>query len=157
MPKVSWRGRSPAGLPVILQISENCVRYHQGLAAIADATLAVARAASVPVAVHLDHATDDELVRAAADLGLGSVMYDTSAMPYKASVSATKALAGWCHDRGMAVEAELGEIGGKDGVHSPVARTRHGRGGGIRAGHGRRRPGGGGRELACDADQGRGP
>lgn len=117
-------GAESAGLPVILQISENCVRYHQGLAAIADATLAVARAASVPVAVHLDHATDDELVRAAADLGLGSVMYDTSAMPYKASVSATKALAGWCHDRGMAVEAELGEIGGKDGVHSPVARTR---------------------------------
>jgi len=29
----------------------------------------------------------------------------------------------WCHDRGVWVEAELGEIGGKDGVHSPVART----------------------------------
>jgi fructose-bisphosphate aldolase class II len=28
-----------------------------------------------------------------------------------------------CHDRGLDVEAELGEIGGKDGVHSPGART----------------------------------
>jgi fructose-bisphosphate aldolase, class II len=119
-------GAESAGQPVILQISENCVRYHQGLAAIADATLAIARSAPVPVAVHLDHATDEELVRAAVDLGLGSVMYDTSAMPYEASVSATKALADWCHDRGVAVEAELGEIGGKDGVHSPVARTRPG-------------------------------
>jgi fructose-bisphosphate aldolase, class II len=119
-------GAESAGQPVILQISENCVRYHQGLEAIADATLAIARSAPVPVAVHLDHATDEELVRAAVDLGLGSVMYDTSAMPYEASVSATKALADWCHDRGVAVEAELGEIGGKDGVHSPVARTRPG-------------------------------
>jgi fructose-bisphosphate aldolase, class II len=117
-------GAESAGLPVILQISENCVRFHHGLAAIAAATLSIARSASVPVAVHLDHATDEELVRTAADLGLGSVMYDTSAMPYQVSVSATKALAGWCHDRGVAVEAELGEIGGKDGVHSPVARTR---------------------------------
>jgi fructose-bisphosphate aldolase class II len=117
-------GAESAGLPVILQISENCVRFHHGLAAIGAATLSIARSASVPVAVHLDHATDEELVRTAADLGLGSVMYDTSAMPYQVSVSATKALAAWCHDRGVAVEAELGEIGGKDGVHSPVARTR---------------------------------
>lgn len=117
-------GAESAGRPVILQISENCVRYHSGLEAIAAATLSIARSASVPVAVHLDHATDDELIRNAAGLGLGSVMYDTAAKPYQASVSATKAVTGWCHDRGLAVEAELGEIGGKDGVHSPAARTR---------------------------------
>ena len=32
-------------------------------------------------------------------------------------------MARWCHDRGIWVEAELGEIGGKNGVHSPLART----------------------------------
>ena len=32
-------------------------------------------------------------------------------------------MARWCHDRGIWVEAELGEIGGKNGVHSPRART----------------------------------
>jgi fructose-bisphosphate aldolase class II len=117
-------GAQAAGLPVILQISENCVRYHGGLAAIADATLAVARAAPGPVAVHLDHATDEDLVRAAVGLGLGSVMYDTSARPYQSSVAATRTLTDWCHARGVAIEAELGEIGGKDGVHSPAARTR---------------------------------
>ncbi|MGN6177158.1 MAG: class II fructose-bisphosphate aldolase, partial [Streptosporangiaceae bacterium] len=36
---------------------------------------------------------------------------------------ATAGVARWCHERGMWVEAELGEIGGKDGVHSPRART----------------------------------
>ena len=33
-------------------------------------------------------------------------------------------MARWCQDRGIWVEAELGEIGGKNGVHSPGARTR---------------------------------
>jgi fructose-bisphosphate aldolase class II len=32
-------------------------------------------------------------------------------------------MAAWCHQRGVYVEAELGEVGGKDGVHAPGART----------------------------------
>jgi fructose-bisphosphate aldolase, class II len=77
----------------------------------------------VPVALHLDHATSTELVREAAGLGFGSVMYDASALPYGQNVRATAAVTRWCHEREMWVEAELGEIGGKDGVHSPRART----------------------------------
>jgi fructose-bisphosphate aldolase, class II len=111
------------GAPVVLQISENCVAYHGGLEPIARACVAVARSAAVPVVVHLDHATSVELVREAAGLGLGSVMYDASAMQYEENVKATADVAGWCHDRGVWVEAELGEIGGKDGVHSPLVRT----------------------------------
>lgn len=30
----------------------------------------------------------------------------------------------WCHEHGVWVEAELGEVGGKDGVHAPGARTK---------------------------------
>jgi len=108
---------------VVLQISENCVAYHGGLAPIASACLAIARGAAVPVAVHLDHAADVALVEAAAGLGLRSVMFDASRLPYAANVQATADVAGWCHARGIWVEAELGEIGGKDGVHSPLART----------------------------------
>jgi fructose-bisphosphate aldolase class II len=73
--------------------------------------------------VHLDHAASAELVHVAAGLGLGSVMYDASGLPYQENVRATADVAQWCHDRGIWVEAELGEIGGKDGVHSPLART----------------------------------
>ena len=43
--------------------------------------------------------------------------------PYAENVRATAEVAAWCHDRGIWVEAELGEIGGKNGVHSPLART----------------------------------
>ena len=116
-------GAEAARTPVVLQISENCAAYHGALEPIADACLAVARSAAVPVAVHLDHATSAELVRAASGLGLGSVMYDASRLPYQENVRATADVARWCHGRGIWVEAELGEIGGKNGVHSPLART----------------------------------
>jgi fructose-bisphosphate aldolase, class II len=117
-------GAEAAGAPVVLQISENCAAYHGALEPIARACLSIAHSAAVPVAVHLDHATSVGLVHAAARLGLGSVMYDASALPYAENVRATAGVARWCHGRGLWVEAELGEIGGKDGVHSPRARTR---------------------------------
>lgn len=116
-------GAERAGAPVVLQLSQNCVRYHGALAPIAAATLAVARAATVPVVVHLDHAEDPALVYEAVRLGLGSVMFDASKLPYDENVAATRAAVRHCHDRGVAVEAELGEVGGKDGVHAPGART----------------------------------
>ena len=43
-------------LPIILQISENCVKYHGALKPIAIASIAIAEAADVPVSIHLDHA-----------------------------------------------------------------------------------------------------
>jgi fructose-bisphosphate aldolase, class II len=116
-------GAEAAGAPVVLQISENCVAYHGALDPVAGACLAIARAAAVPAAVHLDHATSTDLVQAAARLGLGSVMFDASSQPYDANVAATAELAAWCQARGLWVEAELGEIGGKNGVHAPAART----------------------------------
>jgi len=116
-------GAEAAGAGVVLQISENCVAYHGSLAPIGTAVLAAARAAAVPVAVHLDHATSGELVREAAALGFGSVMYDASVLPYADNVRVTADMTAWCHDQGVFVEAELGEIGGKDGVHAAGART----------------------------------
>lgn len=117
-------GAQAARTPVILQISENCVRFHGAVEPIAAATLAVAGASDGPVAVHLDHATEVGLVSAAVSAGIGSVMFDASALDYAANVAATAEIARWCHDRGVWVEAELGEVGGKDGVHAPGARTR---------------------------------
>jgi fructose-bisphosphate aldolase, class II len=116
-------GAEHAGAPVILQISENAVKYHRALEPLAVATMAVARDASVPVAVHLDHATDPELVREAVALGFGSVMFDASVLSYADNEAATREVTRRCHASGVFVEAELGEVGGKDGVHAPGART----------------------------------
>jgi len=116
-------GAERAGRPVIFQISQNCVAYHGALAPVAQATLSIARSLSVPSLVHLDHADDADLVREAVDLGVQSVMFDASTLPYDQNVAATREVAQYCHDRGVLVEAELGEVGGKDGVHAPGVRT----------------------------------
>jgi fructose-bisphosphate aldolase, class II len=116
-------GAEAAGLPVVLQISENTAAYHRGLGPIASACRRLADEAETEVVVHLDHATSAELVREAVGLGIRSVMYDASALPHADNVAATEAVVAWCHDRGVSVEAELGEVGGKDGVHAPGTRT----------------------------------
>ncbi len=112
-----------AELPVILQISQNCASYHGGLEPIAMASLAIARAASVPVALHLDHAEDERLAYQAVDLGFGSVMYDGAAREYDQNVAVTARVATYAHARGVYIEAELGRVGGKDGAHAPGVRT----------------------------------
>ena len=117
-------GAENAALPVILQISQNAAKYHGSFEPIAAASLAIAREARVPVIVHLDHAEDADLVRAAVELGVHSVMFDGSALPYDKNVATTREVVEFCHAQGVWVEAELGEVGGKDGVHAPGARTR---------------------------------
>ncbi|GAA3696848.1 class II fructose-bisphosphate aldolase [Terrabacter ginsenosidimutans] len=111
------------GLPVVMQISENCVRYHGSLAPLAAATLAIADACSQPVVVHLDHAEDVALVEEAVRLGLTSVMFDGSTLPDDENRSETRRVVELCRSAGVSVEAELGEVGGKDGVHAPGVRT----------------------------------
>jgi len=110
-------------LPVILQISENCVTYHGGLKPISLGTIALAQAASQKIAVHLDHAESEELIREALDLGYTSIMFDGSKLPYKENVEASIRMSNLCHSYGVSIEVELGEIGGKDGVHAPGVRT----------------------------------
>ena len=111
------------GLPVVMQISENCVRYHGSLAPIAAATLAIADACAQPVVVHLDHAEDVALVAEAVRLGLTSVMFDGSTLADDENRAVTRRVVGLCRAAGVSVEAELGEVGGKDGVHAPGVRT----------------------------------
>ncbi|MER6535494.1 class II fructose-bisphosphate aldolase [Streptomyces sp900105755] len=107
-------GAEAAERPVILQISENAVRYHRGqLLPLALAAASMARSSAVEVALHLDHVTDVELLHQAADCGFSSVMFDAGALPYAENVSATAAAARWAHGAGLWLEAELGYVGGK--------------------------------------------
>ena len=76
-------GAELARLPLILQISQNCAKYHGGLEPLALACMALARQAEAPIALHLDHAEDADLAIQAVDLGFGSVMYDGAHLPYE--------------------------------------------------------------------------
>jgi fructose-bisphosphate aldolase, class II len=118
------RGAELADQAAILQISENAVAFHGGqLRPLTAAVVAVAEASTVPLSVHLDHVEDDSLLRQAAGIGISSVMYDASRLDYDANLLATRRAAEWAHANGLWVEAELGEVGGKDGAHAPGART----------------------------------
>lgn len=111
------------GLPAILQISQNAVRFHGGPLAIASACAAVARASTARLSLHLDHIDDAELLRLAPDCQASSVMFDGSRLDDAANVEATAEAARWAHAHGLWIEAELGEIGGKGGAHTPGVRT----------------------------------
>jgi fructose-bisphosphate aldolase class II len=117
-------GAESACQPVILQISQNAVRFHLGrLRPIASAAREIAAAASVPVSLHLDHVENLDLLDQAAAAGFSSVMYDASTQPYGDNVAATRKAAQRAHHHGLWLEAELGEVGGKNGAHAPGART----------------------------------
>ncbi|GIH17567.1 class II fructose-bisphosphate aldolase [Rugosimonospora africana] len=122
-------GATAANRPVILQISENAVRFHGGaLGPVAAAARAVAMAATVDVALHLDHVTSVDLLRQAPEHGFGSVMADFSRLSYPDNVAATREAAEFAHEHGLWIESELGTVGGKDGApplppHAPGART----------------------------------
>ncbi|MCT9090267.1 class II fructose-bisphosphate aldolase family protein [Streptomyces sp. ASQP_92] len=122
-------GAEAAKSPVVLQVSENVVKFRYGrVLPLARAAAAAAEAAGVPVALHLDHVKQDELLRQAADAGFSSAMYDAAHLPYEENLAATRAAADWAHTQGLWIEAELGEVGGKGGkppldAHAPGART----------------------------------
>jgi len=117
-------GAEQAGRPVVLQVSENTVAYHGSLAPLARACLTLAEQAVAEVVVHLDHVTRRDLLREAIGLGVPSLMYDASAMSHADNVVATRAVVAEAHAAGVWIEAELGEVGGKDGVHAAGVRTR---------------------------------
>ncbi len=117
-------GAERAGSPVILQISENAVKFHHGrLRPIAAATAAVAAQSTIAASVHLDHVEDPALLHAIVETCSSSVMFDASMLDYAENIAATKAAADGAHERGLFMEAELGEVGGKDGAHAPGVRT----------------------------------
>jgi fructose-bisphosphate aldolase class II len=117
-------GAERASRPVILQISENAINFHSGqLHPLAAACSELAGRSTVPVALHLDHVTDRGLLSDLEQTSISSVMFDASKLSYEDNVAATADVARWARARGLHLEAELGEVGGKDGAHAPGVRT----------------------------------
>lgn len=70
----------------------------------------MARRASVPVCVHLDHARDVEYIQSAIDAGFSSVMIDGSQLPYDENVAVTKEVVRRASQKGVSVEGEIGSV-----------------------------------------------
>lgn len=100
-------------LPVILQAGSSSYRA-TSRTTLAAAALAAGREASVPVGVHLDHATDPDEIRACVRLGYTSVMVDGSHLPFEDNVALTRSVVDDAHRAGVWVEAELGAVAGDE-------------------------------------------
>ncbi len=121
-------GAGSAGQPVILQVSQNAVKFHGGaVAPLAAALREIAAAASVPVALHLDHVEDPQLIRRGIAARFSSVMIDAGRLPYSENVAETAREAKWLRANDVFAEAELGYVGGKDtqvvSAHADGVRT----------------------------------
>lgn len=74
----------------------------------------MAQRALVPVCIHLDHATDIEMIKKCIDAGFTSVMFDGSMLPTALNIEKTKEVVSYARQFQVTVEAELGHVG--DGI-----------------------------------------
>jgi fructose-bisphosphate aldolase class II len=106
--------------PVIIQVSHRALTYIgngneiQGLKYIAAIGKIAAESVTVPVALHLDHGTEREVLQAIA-LGFTSVMFDGDGLSFEENISITKHLCEVAHSVGACMEAEVGEVPKPDG------------------------------------------
>ena len=99
--------------PVMLQTTPSTLRYASP-AMFAGMVQAEAKAASVPVCLHLDHGSSFELAMQAMHAGYSSVMIDGSKLEFEENIALTRRVSDVARALGLPVEAELGKVGGKE-------------------------------------------
>jgi fructose-bisphosphate aldolase, class II len=95
--------------PVILSFAEVHIPLVP-LEVIAPIMLEAARKAKVPVAVHLDHGQDHEILIRAMKLGFSSIMFDGAHLQLEENIRQTNEISKIAKALGVSVEAELGKI-----------------------------------------------
>ncbi|MCI7218822.1 class II fructose-bisphosphate aldolase [Parafannyhessea umbonata] len=99
--------------PVIMQTTPGTVKY-ANLDYFAAMCKVAADAASVPVAIHLDHGDGFDRCVQAMHAGYTSVMIDGSHVPFEDNIALTASVTRVAAPLGIPVEAELGKVGGKE-------------------------------------------
>jgi ketose-bisphosphate aldolase len=95
--------------PAILAVGMMSVKY-MGLEPLISACQSISQETSVPIAVHLDHARDLDIVREALELGINSVMFDGSSLDFEENVEKTTNVVQMAHDCGATAEGEIGIV-----------------------------------------------
>jgi fructose-bisphosphate aldolase, class II len=106
--------------PALIQLFPWSIEYADGL--LLHAAQEAASKASVPIAVHMDHAQSPKIIRHSADIGgFDGIMVDMSHYEREENMSLTKELVQYCNERGIITEAEPGRINGsEDGIADTV-------------------------------------
>jgi ketose-bisphosphate aldolase len=97
--------------PVIVQTSAKTVIFW-GHAAIVAWIQEIAGKSKIPVALHLDHCKDLDLIKECIHTGWTSVMIDASERPFEENMALTRQVIEMAEPRDVTVEAELGKITG---------------------------------------------
>lgn len=95
--------------PLILMLLSDDIKGI-GLQYICEMCKIAAKESAVPVAIHLDHATDYELIKRVIEAGATSVMIDASKEDINKNIAITKQVCDYAHNLGISVEAELGHV-----------------------------------------------
>ncbi len=98
--------------PLILQVSRGARSYASIGYLNAIINVAVAENPDIPIATNLDHGDNFETCKQFIDDGFTSVMIDASSRPFDENIALTKEVVEYAHERGVVVEAELGQLGG---------------------------------------------
>ena len=109
--KAIIRAAEEVHAPVIIQTSTKTVKYY-GHQAVVSWMRELAASSPVPVALHLDHGRDLEMIKRCIETGWTSVMIDGSDLPFEQNLAKTRRVMEMAVPAGVGVEAELGEIGG---------------------------------------------
>jgi len=97
--------------PVIFQTTPGTLK-HAGIPYIAAMVKAAARLYDIPMALHVDHCSCYDTIMECIRHGYTSVMIDTAVLAYDENVEMVKRVVDAAHKCGVAVEGELGKIGG---------------------------------------------
>ena len=100
-------------LPVIIQFAQ-CHETLVPLSTIGPIMVDMAKKASVPICVHLDHGETLEYLEEAMKIGFTGIMYDGSVLPYEENVANSKKAVEMAKKYGASVEAELGSMGKRE-------------------------------------------
>ncbi len=100
--------------PVIMGTAEVLLPYGP-LEEVSYYLIPMAKKASVPVVVHLDHGLSYDTCIKALELGFSSIMYDCSTDSYEENVRKVKEMADIAHSYGATIEGELGHVGDNEG------------------------------------------
>ncbi len=97
--------------PVIIQMTEKTFQYGGGNAMYhLVKNLADFYFPDIPLAIHLDHGRNTDVVREALAIGFKSVMMDASTLSYEENVSMTTEIVTEAHTKGAVVQGELGNV-----------------------------------------------
>lgn len=108
-------GAEELDVPVILQCGLTEIERMGGVEYTVETAYMAAKDATVPVVLHLDHATTFELCNECINAGFSSVMIDASALPFEENAALTRKVARRAHPFGVTVEGELGRLVGEEG------------------------------------------